>query len=67
MEIQSILFGLLDSFEFIFPTVPSDDNPGQMKDEYELQRTPTGFMVPAVKGKTFRGPEMPLRVKMRAV
>ncbi|THU99204.1 PAH-inducible cytochrome P450 monooxygenase PC-PAH 1, partial [Dendrothele bispora CBS 962.96] len=55
MEMQSILFGLLESFEFVFPT-----------DEYELQRVPLNLMIPAVKGKEFRGPAAPLQVKIRA-
>ncbi|KAK7456487.1 hypothetical protein VKT23_010737 [Stygiomarasmius scandens] len=67
MEIQSILFGLIESFEFTFPTVLSKENSGQMEDEYELRRMPLGIMVPAMKNKRFMGPMMPLKVKMRAM
>ncbi|THU97198.1 cytochrome P450 [Dendrothele bispora CBS 962.96] len=65
MEIQSILFGLLESFEFVFPTVSSKSNPAKLEDEYELQRVPLNLMIPAVKGKEFRGPAAPLKVKIR--
>ncbi|THU97194.1 PAH-inducible cytochrome P450 monooxygenase PC-PAH 1 [Dendrothele bispora CBS 962.96] len=65
MEMQSILFGLLESFEFVFPTVPSKSNPAEVEDEYELQRVPLSLMIPAVKGTEFRGPAAPLQVKIR--
>ncbi|KAK7458717.1 hypothetical protein VKT23_009717 [Stygiomarasmius scandens] len=65
MEMQSIMFGLVESFQFTFPSVPSKKNPGEMEDEYELQRCSLNFMVPTVKSKTFVGPAMPLQVKLR--
>ncbi|KAF5349867.1 hypothetical protein D9758_014029 [Tetrapyrgos nigripes] len=66
MEMQSILFTLLESFDFSFPVVPCKSNAGKMEDEYELQRLPAGLMVPVVKGKGAFGPSMPLNVELRA-
>jgi hypothetical protein len=63
MEMQSILFTLLESFEFAFPGTPSKTENAY---EYELQRAPVGLMAPVVKGKAAFGPSVPLKVKVRA-
>jgi hypothetical protein len=67
MEMQSILFTLLESFEFTFPTTPSKtgNTEGKTTYDYELRRVPTGLMLPAVKGKAPE-PSVPLKVKVRA-
>ncbi|KAJ3811392.1 cytochrome P450 [Lentinula lateritia] len=55
MELQAILFGLLEKFEFSPGPEGLDD----------IQRVPAGLMIPMKKGHWMDGIQMPLRVKVR--
>ncbi|KAE9399218.1 cytochrome P450 [Gymnopus androsaceus JB14] len=55
MELQAILFGLLEKFEFSPP-------PGGLDD---IQRVPAGIMIPMKKNNWQEGVQMPLHVKAR--
>ncbi|KAE9410978.1 cytochrome P450 [Gymnopus androsaceus JB14] len=55
MELQAILFGLLENFEFSPP-------PGGLND---IQRVPAGLMIPMKKNNWQEGVQMPLYIKAR--
>ncbi|KAE9411101.1 cytochrome P450 [Gymnopus androsaceus JB14] len=55
MELQAILFGLLQKFEFSPP-------PGGLDD---IQRVPAGIMIPMKKNNWQEGVQMPLHAKVR--
>ncbi|KAJ3750230.1 cytochrome P450 [Lentinula detonsa] len=55
MELQAILFGLLENFEFSPGPEGLDD----------IQRVPAGLMIPMKKGHWQDGIQMPLRVRVR--
>ncbi|KAE9410878.1 cytochrome P450 [Gymnopus androsaceus JB14] len=55
MELQAILFGLLEKFEFSPP-------PGGLND---IQRVPAGLMIPMKKNNWQEGVQMPLYIKAR--
>ena len=55
MEMQAIVVGLLERFEFSIPLGT------------EIQITSAGMMVPGVKGKGEEGPQLPLRITPRSV
>ncbi|KAJ3824937.1 cytochrome P450 [Lentinula raphanica] len=55
MELQAILFGLLENFEF----TPGPDGLD------DIQRVPAGLMIPMRKGRWQEGIQMPLHVRVR--
>jgi len=55
MELQAILFGLLENFEFAPPPEGLDN----------IQRVPAGLMIPMIKNNWHKGVQMPLHVKAR--
>jgi len=54
MELQVMLFGLVESFEFSLP-------PGGL----DIQRIPSILMVPMIRGRPELGVQLPLVVKQR--
>ncbi|KAJ3994670.1 cytochrome P450 [Lentinula boryana] len=56
MELQAILFGLLEKFEFCPPASGELD---------EIQAVPFGLIIPMKRGKWKEGKQMPLHVKIR--
>ncbi|KAK1221467.1 hypothetical protein PQX77_015701 [Marasmius sp. AFHP31] len=55
MEMQAIVTGLLERFEFSIPP------------DLEIEATSPGLIVPGVKGKEEEGPQLPLRITPRSV
>ncbi|KAJ3786099.1 cytochrome P450 [Lentinula aff. detonsa] len=56
MELQAIMFGLLEKFEFCPPASGELD---------EIQAVPFGLIIPMKRGKWKEGKQMPLHVKTR--
>ncbi|KAJ4489396.1 cytochrome P450 [Lentinula edodes] len=60
MELQAILFSLLERFQF-FPPPPD----GSFRGLDDIQRVPAGLMIPMKRGNWRQGVQMPLLVKLR--
>jgi len=54
LEMQTILFGLIESFTFRLP------------EGVDIQKAMAAIMLPIVRGKPNEGPQLPLLVKPRA-
>ncbi|KAJ3750223.1 cytochrome P450 [Lentinula detonsa] len=60
MELQAILFCLLERFQFCPP--PPD---GSFRGLEDIQRVPAGLMIPMKRGNWRQGVQMPLLIKLR--